>query len=97
MESFKKALGRRIEAARVAARMEQEELAAAVGVGQPQISRWEAGLSAPRYHRLPGIAEALGVAVTDLITDRTPVKVRKRPKRRPKELDEEKKERKRGP
>ena len=57
-----------LRAARLSAGLTQHELARLVGVaGGERISRWELGTSAPRPQVLPRLAEALGVATSDLL------------------------------
>jgi transcriptional regulator with XRE-family HTH domain len=60
--------GRRIRQARLAAGLDQAELARRLGVGQQLISRWECGYFAPRDHLRPVVASELGCAVEDLFT-----------------------------
>jgi transcriptional regulator with XRE-family HTH domain len=60
----------RIRAARLAAGLTQKQLASRLGTHQSVVAGWERGL-APRAHRLPQIAAALGVPVAALITDQS--------------------------
>jgi transcriptional regulator with XRE-family HTH domain len=59
-------LGILIRTARIAARMEQQDLARELGVGQQAVSGWERGASRPRIKFVPAIASALGIALDDL-------------------------------
>lgn len=47
--------------------MTQDDLAAAAGVHLTAVSHWELRDSLPDLDRLPAIAEALGISVTELI------------------------------
>lgn len=58
--------GRRIKAARVAAELEQEEVAAALGKHRMTISRWERGASAVPAHERGPLSTALRVAPATL-------------------------------
>lgn len=51
--------GRRIRERRKLLQLTQEALAAAVGVDQTTISKWEKGVSTPRDHHRPKLAAAL--------------------------------------
>ena len=55
-------LGRAIREARERRGMEQDDLAARVGVGQQAVSTWERGKSRPRRAMVTAVAEALQVA-----------------------------------
>jgi transcriptional regulator with XRE-family HTH domain len=59
-------IAKRIKEARLAAGLTQAQLAAILGTHQSVVSGWERGL-APRAHRLPQIAAALGVTVDALL------------------------------
>jgi DNA-binding XRE family transcriptional regulator len=59
-------ISERIRAARLAAGLTQAQLASILGTHQSAVSGWERGL-APRAHRLPQIAAALGVTVDALL------------------------------
>ena len=52
-------IGARIEARRKVLGMTQEELAAAIGTNQKQISRWENGDNSPTAESIEAIAAAL--------------------------------------
>lgn len=54
--------GQRIATARLAVPLTQAELAAAMGVGQQQVSKWESGLQAPREEIRLRLARVLGLA-----------------------------------
>jgi transcriptional regulator with XRE-family HTH domain len=41
--------------------LDQLELGQRVGVGQQTVSRWERGLAVPKLHRLPELAQVLGL------------------------------------
>jgi transcriptional regulator with XRE-family HTH domain len=60
------AVGRRIRDHRVAVGMALAELSGRVGVSQPQLYRYESGLTRVAASRLIAIAEALGVSVEAL-------------------------------
>ena len=62
----KEELGRRIAAARESKGWHQSDLAEALGVEPPSVSRWETGKSKPSSDRIPKIAEILGVPVSYL-------------------------------
>lgn len=57
-------LGSQILAARQALGISQDELAARLGTTQARVSSWETGGRAPRLENLPGLAVALGVALS---------------------------------
>ena len=61
-------LGRAIREARERRGMEQDDLAARVGVGQQAVSTWERGKSRPRRAMVTAVAEALQVA-EELVLD----------------------------
>jgi transcriptional regulator with XRE-family HTH domain len=63
-------ISERIRAARLAAGLTQKQLAARLGTHQSVVAGWERGL-APRAHRLPQIAAALGVTVAALVCDQS--------------------------
>lgn len=56
-----------IAAARIEAGMTQAELAAQLGVLQPQIAKWETGARHPKVENLAKIAAALGVPLERLL------------------------------
>ncbi|WP_270935708.1 helix-turn-helix domain-containing protein [Falsiroseomonas oryzae] len=60
------AVGRRIRDHRIAAGMALGELSSRVGVSQPQLYRYEAGLTRVAASRLIMIAEVLGISVEAL-------------------------------
>lgn len=62
------ALGVAIESERVASRMTRDELAEAVGISAETLGRIVRGESDPPYSRLVAVAEALGVALQDILT-----------------------------
>ena len=51
--------GRAIRAQRRAVGLSQEALAAAAGVSQATVSKWERGEAVPSHHSIPAIAKAL--------------------------------------
>lgn len=59
--------GPKIRQARLRAGMSQAQLARAVGVSERNVVRWESGRNQPRVDHLVRIAEACGVAVSDLL------------------------------
>ncbi len=65
----RQALGRRIRQLRETARVTQEELSAAAGVGRVTLVRIETGQQSPRYETLAALAKALGRPLTDLLVD----------------------------
>ncbi|EGD54108.1 helix-turn-helix domain-containing protein [Gordonia neofelifaecis] len=65
-------LGRRIRAARTARGRTLREIAAAIGVSTATLSLIENGRTGLRVARLAEIADALGLEITDLLTDETP-------------------------
>lgn len=56
-----------IAAARIEAGMTQAELAAQLGVPQPQIAKWETGARRPKVENLARIAAALNVPLERLL------------------------------
>jgi transcriptional regulator with XRE-family HTH domain len=62
-----------IKALREQRGLKQYELASMIGIGQAKISEYENGLKLPGVERLPIIAAALGVEISDLFIDDTPV------------------------
>ncbi len=64
-----KAVGKRIQKARKAAKLTQEQLAEMVSLSSSHISVVERGLKAPRLETLVGIANALGVTADSLLID----------------------------
>jgi transcriptional regulator with XRE-family HTH domain len=67
---MKSHISERIRAARLAAGLTQKQLAAILNTHQSVVAGWERGL-APRAHRLPQIAAALGVTVDALVCDQS--------------------------
>ncbi|WP_170985125.1 helix-turn-helix domain-containing protein [Roseomonas sp. AR75] len=61
------AVGRRIRDCRVAMGMSLSELSGQVGVSQPQLYRYECGLTRVAASRLIAIAAALGVSIEALV------------------------------
>ena len=63
--------GRFIAQARQARHMTQRELAEKIGVTDKAVSRWETGRGFPEVSVLQGLADALGVSVTELVRGET--------------------------
>ena len=63
--------GRLIAQARKARGLTQQELAEKIGVTDKAVSRWETGRGFPEVSVLPGLSEALGVSITDLVRGET--------------------------
>ena len=63
------ALGVRLKAARIAARLTQEEVAKSQKVTTQMVSYWEVGRSRPSVNRLPSLAVSYGVSVDSLLSD----------------------------
>ena len=61
------ALGKAIRARRLKIAMPMREVAAAVGVSQQQIAKYEGGINRVPATRMPKIACALGCSVADLM------------------------------
>ncbi len=55
-----------IKTLRLKAGLKQHELANLIGVGQSKICEYENGNKLPSVHRLPILADALGVEINDL-------------------------------
>ncbi len=72
---FETALGTRIRAARIAARMSQTALGAAVGVTFQQVQKYELGKDRVTASTLLGLAAALGVHPGSFYGDDMPVPV----------------------
>jgi transcriptional regulator with XRE-family HTH domain len=66
------AVGRRIRDCRIAMGMSLSELSGQVGVSQPQLYRYECGLTRVAASRLIAIAAALGVSIEALARGHTP-------------------------
>lgn len=65
-----KGIGERISAARKAAGITQEELAAKLTITPQAISKWERGTGLPDISVLPELAEALGISVGELFGEK---------------------------
>lgn len=65
----RQALGKRIRQLRETARVTQEELSAAAGVGRITLIRIETGEQSPRYETLAALARALKRPLADLLVD----------------------------
>lgn len=63
MATFRQLWGSRLRAARLATGMTQVALAETLGINSSLLSRWEAGISAPRDNMRQPLADALGVDV----------------------------------
>lgn len=63
----RQALGKRIREIRESAKMTQEALASAAGLGRVTLVRIEKGEQSPRYETLVSLARALGRPVQDLL------------------------------
>ena len=61
-------LARALQAAREARPLTQAELAAALGIGQQTVSKWETGVTTPRPRALRRLAEQLDVPMTRLLS-----------------------------
>jgi transcriptional regulator with XRE-family HTH domain len=61
--------GERVKALREAAGMTQTDLAERMGVSPQGVQKWESGASSPRFSRLYGLSEVLGVPVSHLLPD----------------------------
>ncbi len=72
---FETALGARIRAARIAARMSQTALAAAIGVSFQQLQKYELGKDRVTASTLHGIAAVLGVHPGSFYGDDMPIPV----------------------
>lgn len=59
-------LGALLKAARAGARIDQQELARGLKVGQQAVSAWERGMSRPRQSQLPALCSLLGLEVEDV-------------------------------
>lgn len=68
--------GQRLVSLRQAAGFSQAELARLVGESQANIALWERSDKPPRSDVLPGLAQALGVRIQDLIEAAGPAAVR---------------------
>ncbi|MFP1869343.1 helix-turn-helix domain-containing protein [Lonsdalea quercina] len=71
------ALGKRITALRMEARLTQVQLAQALNVSQQAVQSWEAGRRRIQISVLPAVARLLSVSLEDLLggaPDRTPRK-----------------------
>lgn len=61
--------GERIREARKCAGLTQEELASKLGISYQSIGQWERNIRNPKPETIQKIAKALGVTVTDLVTE----------------------------
>ena len=85
-------IGEHIRSARKAAKLSQENLARQAGVTMNLVSRLERGeIRDPHYSTLSGIADALGVSVTELLEEEPGPKVQAPPS--PEDTDEERRAR----
>jgi DNA-binding XRE family transcriptional regulator len=66
-------LGRNVLRLRMAACLTQRELASRAGMRQPRIAEIEAAKGNPRFDTLRRVAEALGVSLAELVSDRLPI------------------------
>ena len=62
-------LGQRIRRLRKSARLSQDALARAAGIGRVTLVRLEKGEQTPRFKTLDAIAKALGVGVSELLVE----------------------------
>ena len=77
-------IGEHIRSARKAAKLSQENLARQAGVTMNLVSRLERGeIRDPHYSTLSGIADSLGVSVTELLEEETGPKVQAPPSPEP--------------
>lgn len=67
----REALGKRIRRLREGARMTQQALASAAGLGRVTLVRIETGEQSPRYDTLQSIAQGLGRPVEDVLVERS--------------------------
>ena len=65
-------MGRRIVRLREEKSWSQVELAGRLGVARSRLGKWERGQNAPSFAELPGLADALGVDLEELIRGRGP-------------------------
>lgn len=61
-----KQVGKNIQMRRKKLALSQEQMAERIGVGQQSLSSMERGATAPKFERLPVIAETLNCSVADL-------------------------------
>ena len=66
------AVGEHIRGLRLDARLKQGELAEKAGIAQNTLSRIETGAVAPSFGTLEKISEALGVDVSEMLSERSP-------------------------
>lgn len=78
-ESFFKALGARLAAARNGAGMSQVELAAALDVPQQTLGRYETGESRVPILTLMAMSRALGFSIDDMLTASAPGRSKRGP------------------
>lgn len=65
----RRVIGDRIRAARVAARLTQEEVAGRCGLDRKTVNRLEQGRTSPLLDHLLLIADAIGVDLADLVRE----------------------------
>lgn len=63
-------LANNLKRLRAERQMTQEELAKRVGVSQPAIARFEAGMAVPKLYVTIKLADALGVKIDDLVSSK---------------------------
>lgn len=63
-------LAKNLERFRTERQMTQEELAKRVGVSQPAIAQYEAGTAVPKLYVTIKLADALGVKIDDLVSNK---------------------------
>lgn len=66
-------LSERIKSARAAKGLSQAALGKAVGVSRVSVTQWESGETSPTHGKFPMIADALGVTVSDLLSEDAPL------------------------
>ena len=66
----RKMVGKHIKTFREDLGITQKELANRLGVTQPTVGNWEAGIREPRTKQLLKIAQELGVSVADLLGEK---------------------------
>ena len=60
------AFARRVRAVRQAKDITAREMSRLMGVSPSVVSQWEIGRSAPPFHKIPDVAQFLGVAIEEL-------------------------------
>ena len=68
-ESFGIVVGQRLKAARLEARVTQEQLSDKTGVSRPHISRYEHGRAVPALYTVVVLCDALGVPLSRLVSE----------------------------